>query len=832
MGMDEILTHSVECVALLYNASGLLVNQTERKALHFTSGKREIIFTDLDPFSAYTIKSRCEIGNDLSTISPQHALYNFTTAEEVPSRGPSILEPTSTGLGCENPDRRNFTLTIQPPEQKHRNGILTAYEIRYRPVSEEKGSQDWTSVVEPIPSPVPPATEVVLADLSRWNSYEIVVYANNSKGGKRSRLLQLDRLLPETEESLLRNATKREIRPDVWLINWLPPWPTDSGDCILNYTVTMVTVSGTHFDTANTSSYTLDLEPLDQTEGVSVTITALIYNGTGPPAKGTPLEMNIDDPDLSSPSKSGIVILGALIPVVIITLAVVCVTVCIRIRLTRSKDSSDLRENKILKSAKAMGLQRPKPPTEREKFTDLPNRRPPNDSENDSEVPAVLLNRAEESQSTAVTVGDVKFIPPGTADTTSISEESTKDTKGTAQDWCVSSEADAKHSNDINPETAVLSLVVHTGPSKSCGEESVKLGSQPFFNSSRCDPPLDSCENHVIIGTDESGSLSITPSFLSSGYVSSCPTEVREDHNVDCTDECGSLSITPSPVSSWHVSPPLPEVRKGGMVTCFNESCSLSTTPIVLSSGYVSSSPPEVLEDNVFTFTSENGSVTTTPSALSSDYVRSSSPEVQKDHVFLFTSENDSTRNTPSALSSSCGSSKHLEFEENNAIPSTEGRRIHSTTPLLVSSSCETYPPLQACADHISTCSYGSGTLDTTRVVASTTASFPPSEDQENYVTTCDESDTSSTSPPGMSSCCVNPAIPEAHEERLIACTTESDTLNTIPPVIMSSGYVTSPSLQFQEDNVINCNDGSGPLNALSYPMSSGYVSSPPLIPH
>ena len=89
-------------------------------------------------------------------------------------------------------------------------------------------------------------------------------------------------------ESRVKNLTRSEQEPGVWRFDWLPPWSVDTGDCIKHY---VVSAAG-YKENVNTTWYILDTKLIPGPVG-SVKVAAVIYNGTGPPAKGIQSEITI-----------------------------------------------------------------------------------------------------------------------------------------------------------------------------------------------------------------------------------------------------------------------------------------------------------------------------------------------------------------------------------------------------------------------------------------------------------------------------------------------------------------------------------------------------------
>ncbi|XP_071486764.1 uncharacterized protein [Diadema antillarum] len=418
--------------------------------------------------------------------------------KKVPSSGPSLLKLSSSGQGCEDRDKRNVTLTIQPPESEDHNGILTFYEIRYCPMPVQ-GGRNWTPVVLPIPSPVPPLTEVVLANLSRWDSYEVMVYANNSKGGAPSSVHTVDPLKPKegAADSRPANKSTHEISPNLWLLEWLPPWSQDTRDCIMNYAVQ---VDNRHVATVNTSSYRLDLDEMGTSGDTNVKINAMIYNGTGPFVKGTPLEISIVAPpvhtSLSSPlshtpstqesdeagaPKISTITMSVVIAVLVV-LAVIFAVVFHHYG-PRVTESFDMSNNRILKSAKTMGEQHPKAPPEKEEFDVLLHLPPPHHPESGDEVEetSLITTNASPPITTQATSQ-----PPTPLETSPASSRPSNRSNSSAGDSGVPMETERGEtsSDEEGHGTAFAPLLTREDSRMSCSEDSLISSPAPSSGSS------------------------------------------------------------------------------------------------------------------------------------------------------------------------------------------------------------------------------------------------------------------------------------------------------------------------------------------------------------
>ncbi|XP_072173387.1 uncharacterized protein [Diadema setosum] len=514
MGQSALTIQPVKCHIYLYNASGVVPVWQGIRTLQRTSGTESVEITKLKPFSEYTIKSGCEINHKMST---HLSTFKFTTLEEVPSSGPSLLKLSSSGQGCEDRDKRNITLSIQPPKSEDHNGILTFYEIRYCLVPEGQGGRNWTPVILPVPSPVPPFTEVVLADLSRWDAYEVMVYANNSKGGAPSSVHTVDPLKPKegAADSRPANKTTREISPNLWLLEWLPPWSRDTRDCIMNYAVQ---VDNRHVATVNTSSYRLDLDEIGTSGDTNVKINAMIYNGTGPFVKGTPLEISIESDEAGAPKISTIT-MGVVIAVLVI-LAVVFAMVFLHYG-PRVTESFDMSNNRILKSAKTMGEQHPKAPPEKEEFDVLLNLPPPHHPESGDEVEetSLITTSALPPITTQATSQ-----PPTPLETSPASSRPSNRSNSSAGDSGVPMETERGEtsSDEEGHGTAFAPLLTRDDSRMSCSEDSLISSPAPSSGSSGyvSYPPLNWAS---LASRAKEGSPSVTHSAHSNNV---CPVAV------------------------------------------------------------------------------------------------------------------------------------------------------------------------------------------------------------------------------------------------------------------------------------------------------------------
>ncbi|XP_071489784.1 uncharacterized protein [Diadema antillarum] len=472
MGDKKLLWKHVTCNVFLLNASGFLVAQNIGKAL---TPSAHVEFGDVEPFSEYIVKAQCEVGNNGMSIN--HTIYRTRTPERVPSSGPKILEIVSKGLGCENPNERNVTVTIQPPELENRNGILKSYDIRYRLRPEDMGNRKWNSLVQSVPSPARYSIEVVLPGLSRWDPYEIFIYANNSKGGTGSNVRTVDPLRPKRSESRLVNLTKTQIESNVWLIKWLPPWPSGIGGCVKHYAVK---INDKQVASVNDSSYTLNMETLGD---VKLKIAAVIYNGIESSFEGISSEEMIFDSGKKSALSIAWISLGVVLPVVV-TMAVACLVLIVRFG-PRAKDSFfNLSENRILNSRKTMGLQRPKPPPEQEVYNEMPDSpsSPVSGSTEGRVTPLLIQTNITSSSSTGAT-----FHPQNSTSSSSILQSVTNSSTSSPQNR-VSIETNngdtPSSSKQCALHLALSSLETQEDPGMSFSEDSLTSSPHPSSNSS------------------------------------------------------------------------------------------------------------------------------------------------------------------------------------------------------------------------------------------------------------------------------------------------------------------------------------------------------------
>ncbi|XP_003726743.2 uncharacterized protein LOC100892563 isoform X3 [Strongylocentrotus purpuratus] len=383
---QRVSKDGVKCEYNLTDAYGSRANHDLKNyfgELNENNGKLHIFLHKLTPFSNYSIVIWCKLNN----VDGKSTVYNFTTKEDVPSSGPTIVKTSSEGLGCDKPDLRNITFTIQPPAEDQRHGILLFYEICYRVVSSNP-DEEWHSEILNLPSPPPDSNIVTLKDTSRWDAYEVKVFANNSVGGMSSSVYQFEVLKSKQAQSQPQNVTTKEIKQGVWLLKWENPWSLHSGDCIKNYAVS---TEEKHLGFTNTTSYILDTHLIGPV--YTVKITPMVYNGTGPAIKGS--EISTEAMPRSSPISNKFILILSILLAVFIFLLIVCAYLCVK-HGPRSTQPFDISNNVVLKAALAMGDIRPKIP-EREEFDTLvgipphPPPPPPHGDDGEDETETIAL---------------------------------------------------------------------------------------------------------------------------------------------------------------------------------------------------------------------------------------------------------------------------------------------------------------------------------------------------------------------------------------------------------------------------------------------------------
>nr|XP_054764658.1 uncharacterized protein LOC129271305 [Lytechinus pictus] len=363
MGMREA-KDGVNCSYNLTNDDGSKAKHDKKnffKQLGGSDGKLSLFLHRLKPFSNYSIAIWCELNKRTS----QSTVYNFTTKEDVPSSGPTIVKRSSSGLGCDNPDMRNITFTIQPPPEDDRHGILLYYDICYRAVSSNQ-DEKWNCEVLELPSPPPDFKEVTKENISRWDAYEVKVFANNSVGGRSSSVYQFEVLKAKQAESRPVNLTTTELKHGVWLLNWDHPWSVHTRDCIVYYEVS---AEEKPLGTTNATSFLLDTRVTGPV--YAATITPMIHNGSAPPFKGLQVSTEV----MSSKTPRVLIIVLSVLLSIFILMLIGCAYLCVQ-HGPRWTQSFDISNNSVLKTAFAMGDVRPRIP-ETEEFDSIVGVPPP-----------------------------------------------------------------------------------------------------------------------------------------------------------------------------------------------------------------------------------------------------------------------------------------------------------------------------------------------------------------------------------------------------------------------------------------------------------------------
>ena len=86
-------------------------------------------------------------------------------------------------------------------------------------------------------------------------------------------------------DSKVRNLSYSSIKPGVWLIHWLPPWPVHTGDCIAHY---IVSNGVENIARVNTTKYIMNTTDGEGGPVNFVSVSAVIYSGGTQDVEGIP----------------------------------------------------------------------------------------------------------------------------------------------------------------------------------------------------------------------------------------------------------------------------------------------------------------------------------------------------------------------------------------------------------------------------------------------------------------------------------------------------------------------------------------------------------------
>ncbi|XP_022097223.1 uncharacterized protein LOC110982827 isoform X2 [Acanthaster planci] len=195
-----------------------------RRNLHnFT----DLQLTNLQPNTEYALVVQARIGR--GSYSNDKSRITWTTLEAAPNEGPLLLPLDVAEIDCSRPNSRDVGIKWQPPLKQMWNGNNIFYELQF-----SKKNLGGEQVIRNITS----STSTTVYGLSRWDLYDVVVFANTSAGGTAS----LSKSLPATVVGMANSKpdniqilTKPSSSTQV--ISWQPP--PEYQQCILGYYVTL-----------------------------------------------------------------------------------------------------------------------------------------------------------------------------------------------------------------------------------------------------------------------------------------------------------------------------------------------------------------------------------------------------------------------------------------------------------------------------------------------------------------------------------------------------------------------------------------------------------------
>ncbi|XP_038067797.1 uncharacterized protein LOC119737476 [Patiria miniata] len=188
--------------------------------------------SNLAPNTEYVLTVQARIG--LGGYSADTATLVWKTREAAPSEGPTLYSLEFVEIDCNDPDSRDIRVKWKPPPRKQWNGDSLYYEVRFSRM--EPGGEHVTLNVTS-------STSTTIYDLSRWDRYDVVVFANTSAGGTASlpksvsaTVVGMANSKPEAIEVLTDPSDPTQV------IAWEPP--TGYQQCILGYRMTLQPEAG------------------------------------------------------------------------------------------------------------------------------------------------------------------------------------------------------------------------------------------------------------------------------------------------------------------------------------------------------------------------------------------------------------------------------------------------------------------------------------------------------------------------------------------------------------------------------------------------------------
>ncbi|XP_063961211.1 uncharacterized protein LOC135155609 [Lytechinus pictus] len=295
---------------------------------------------DLLPATQYLIIVRSAVYPPV-VWGPSASMAVVQTLEKPPSIGPSNLELVNSSFSCSAPDQREIIITWKGVDEEYWNGELLFYEVR---AVLWESQETFTSRLVNTSS-----TMVSLKGLSRWEKFDVVVFANNSAGGTRNNIpLQLKSHVVDERGSQPQSVTVSRERKSRSVIKWQPPAQYD--ECIMGYIITWTDGQGAEHHAIEVGNKWLGVIG----HVTKARVTPLLRKDYRNEQTGVAL-MYIGD---KAHGGSGfnlwfLLLIGVLVFILVVTMLIVAKWKYIKLRWLKPqfKDGFNLEHNKVLKPA-------------------------------------------------------------------------------------------------------------------------------------------------------------------------------------------------------------------------------------------------------------------------------------------------------------------------------------------------------------------------------------------------------------------------------------------------------------------------------------------------
>ncbi|XP_071489413.1 uncharacterized protein [Diadema antillarum] len=292
---------------------------------------------DLHPASLYRISVKSAVYPPEIWSTDATAL-DVASREKAPSEGPSNLRIANISVSCASPDHRDVFVSWRAPDETQWNGELVLFEVRA--VLWESRQVSQTVVADAS------ASMAYLTGLSRWEDYEVIVFANTTAGGTRNSIpLHLEKHIVDVRGSQPTGITVTILSRDRTEIAWRPP--LGYRDCIVGYSVTWEDGVGASHRQSVSGATSLDVRG----QVTRAQVRSVLRENYADSVSGMALTYSTDAGYRFNPLFLLIAVVA--IPVIVVIILLVAKWKYIKVRWLKPhfRDNFNFDNNKILKPA-------------------------------------------------------------------------------------------------------------------------------------------------------------------------------------------------------------------------------------------------------------------------------------------------------------------------------------------------------------------------------------------------------------------------------------------------------------------------------------------------